>query len=342
MKSSQRGSFAVLALAVGLLVAILATAVQASRAAAGPGGRAAELVPASALAYARLSTDPDDPAARALARLAPKVPGYERLREQALSAISPAPGAFDLRRDVRPWLGDEAAVALIDLGGGRFGSLVIAEVRNRPRAEALLQRVAGARPAARYGKTVVRRFGANAAAFVKGFLVAGPELAVQRSIDAARGERPRSPTRRVRARARGRAAGRRVLRLGAAPARDAGGRRLGRGRRAARPPRPRGLGRGGGADSAGCGCGCARRDAPRQARVRRRARRARARRARSRCSPRRTPASASPRPRGGRGGGDRIRAEQARRAGGARRRPGPGRHLKGGVAAWLARATPRR
>ena len=39
----------------------------------------------------------------------------------------------------------EAAAALVDLGGGRFGSLVIAQVRDEPRAEALLQRVAGAR-----------------------------------------------------------------------------------------------------------------------------------------------------------------------------------------------------
>ena len=179
-----------LALAVGLLVAILGVAVQATRAATGPGGRAAELVPASALAFARLSTDPDDPAARDLARLAPKLPGYARLRGEALRAISPAPGAFDVQRDVRPWLGDEAAVALVDLGGGQFGSLVIAQVRNRPRAEALLQRVAGARPAARYSKTVIRRFGDNAAAFVEGYLVAGPELAVQRSIDASRGDTP--------------------------------------------------------------------------------------------------------------------------------------------------------
>jgi hypothetical protein len=37
----------------------------------------------------------------------------------------------------------------------------------------------------------VRRFsGGNAAAFVRGFLVAGPELAVQRSIDVARGDAP--------------------------------------------------------------------------------------------------------------------------------------------------------
>ena len=185
-----RGPLLVLAGAVVLLVAILALAVGATVADSGPGGGAAQLVPASALAFARFSTDPDDPAARRLARLAPRIPGYLRLRDTALTAVSPAPGAFDLRRDVRPWLGDEAAVALVDLGGGRFGSLVIAQVRDRPRAEALLQRVAGSRPAARYGSTVVRRFGGNAAAFVRGFLVAGPELAVQRSIDAARGDAP--------------------------------------------------------------------------------------------------------------------------------------------------------
>ena len=238
-----------LALAVGLLVAILAVAVQASRADAGPGGHAAELVPASALAYARVSTDPDDPAARDLARLAPKLPGYARLREQALSAVSPAPGAFDLQRDVRPWLGDEAAVALVDLGGGRFGSLVIAQVSNRPRAEALLQRVAGTRPAVRYGKTVIRRFGENAAAFVKGYLVAGPELAVQRSIDASRGDsRALADAPAFRARARRRAAPGALLPLGAGPARHARRRDVGRGRRAARPARPQGLGAAAAAD----------------------------------------------------------------------------------------------
>ena len=248
-----------LALAVGLLVAILGVAVQATRADTGPGGRAAELVPASALAFARVSTDPDDPAARDLARLAPKLPGYARLREQALSAISPAPGAFDLQRDVRPWLGDEAAVALVDLGSGRFGSLVIAQVRNRPRAEALLQRVAGARPAARYGKTVIRRFGENAAAFVKGYLVAGPELAVQRSIDASRGDSPALADAPAFERALGGApAPGALLPVRAAPARHARRWDVGRDRRAARPPRPaRGSARRRAADGAGCASACA-------------------------------------------------------------------------------------
>jgi hypothetical protein len=114
-------SRAVLVLAVLLLLGIVGVAVQATRADPGPGGRAAELVPASALAFARLDTDPGDPAARRLARLAPRIPGYSVARDAALRAVSPAPGAFDLQRDVRPWLGDEAAAALVDLGGGRFG-----------------------------------------------------------------------------------------------------------------------------------------------------------------------------------------------------------------------------
>jgi hypothetical protein len=184
-------SRALLAGSVALVLAIVGIAVYDMRADPGPGGRAAELVPASALAFARLDTDPDDPAARRLAALAPKLPGYTAARDAALKAVAPAPGVFDLRRDVRPWLGDEAAAALVDLGGGRFGSLVIASVRDEPKAEALLQRAGGARPAARYRDTVVRRFdGGNAAAFVSGFLVAGPELAVQRAIDVARGDAP--------------------------------------------------------------------------------------------------------------------------------------------------------
>jgi hypothetical protein len=173
MRPGERGSLAFLALSVGLLVAILAAAVAADRADAGPGGRAAELVPASALAYARADT-----ADRALERMAPRLPGYATLRARALKS---APVVADLR----PYLGDELAGALLDLGGRR-GTLVIAEVRDEERARAALDRAA--RATARYGDVLVRRVGSDAAAIVDGFLVAGPELAVQRSIDAAGGD----------------------------------------------------------------------------------------------------------------------------------------------------------
>src|SRR5215213_4560269 len=177
-----RGPVLVLAGSVALLLGILAIAIVSATSHPGPGGEAARLVPADALGFARLSTDRGDAAARRLQRLAPRIPGYLGLRDAALTAVSPAPGAFDPRRDVRPWLGDEAAVAIVDVGGGRFASLVLAQVRSRPRAEALLQRVAGAQAGARYRGAVLRRFGGNAAVFVGGFLVAGPEPAVRRAV----------------------------------------------------------------------------------------------------------------------------------------------------------------
>ena len=185
-----RGPAFVLAGSVALLAGILAIAVVSATSRPGPGGEAARIVPAGALAFVRISTDPNDGAARRLARLAPRIPGFLSIRDAALSAVSPAAGAFDPQRDVRPWLGDEAAVALVDIGDGRFGSLVLAQVRSRPRAEALLQRVAGRGRGVRYRDAVLRRFGANAATFAGGFLVAGPEAAVRRVVDVARGDAP--------------------------------------------------------------------------------------------------------------------------------------------------------
>src|SRR4051794_13116869 len=190
MTRAERGPLLVLGGSVVLLLAILALATADAISRPGPGGEAAALVPASALAFVRLSTDPQDAAARRLLALAPRIPGFLSLRDAALSAVSPAPGAFDPRRDVRPWLGDEAAVALVDVGGGRFASIVLAQVRSRPRAEALLQRVAGGGAGVRYHGTVLRRFGGNAAVFAKGFLIAGPEAAVRRAVDVAEGGAP--------------------------------------------------------------------------------------------------------------------------------------------------------
>jgi hypothetical protein len=185
-----RGPAFVLAGTVALLAGILAIAVVSATSRPGPGGEAARIVPAGALAFVRISTDPGDGAARRLARLAPRIPGYLSLRDAALSAVAPTAGAFDPQRDLRPWLGDEAALALVDIGDGRFGSLVLAQVRSRPRAEALLQRVAGRGRGVRYRDVVLRRFGANAATFAGGFLVAGPEAAVRRAVDVARGDAP--------------------------------------------------------------------------------------------------------------------------------------------------------
>ncbi|MDX6583071.1 MAG: hypothetical protein QOI10_2255 [Solirubrobacterales bacterium] len=80
-----------------------------------PADDAADLVPADALAYLHVNLDPEtDQAASAgdvLARL-PVIGG--QISKRALALIpSPATGSLDFERDVRPWFGGEAAMAIV-------------------------------------------------------------------------------------------------------------------------------------------------------------------------------------------------------------------------------------
>src|SRR5205823_2429398 len=68
-----------------------------------------------------------------------------RRLDDILSGSSGVP--VDFATDVRPWLGKEAAFALLNTTTTSAGSLIVLDVRSRPRANAFLTDVA----AARYG-----------------------------------------------------------------------------------------------------------------------------------------------------------------------------------------------
>ncbi len=143
-----------------------------------PADRADGLVPADVRVYVHLSTDPErDRDARVL-ELLQRFPAVTALRRRAEAAV----GAFDFKRDVRSWLGKEAAIAATPRG-----TLLVLAVEKEPTAQGVLTRVAGARPAGRHAGVVVRRFGPTAAAFTGGFLVIGPEALVKQSIDLEQG-----------------------------------------------------------------------------------------------------------------------------------------------------------
>jgi hypothetical protein len=166
---------AVLALAGGVVCA-------SSGGEQAPPDDAARLVPADALAYVHLSTDPDRAADRRLVRLAAALPTVTRLRDQVTAAISPQ--AFDLERDVRPWLGDELAYAAVSPAD----SLVLAEVADRPKAEALVARIGNLSGAAQYRGVRVLVAGPTALAFVGDFLAIGTEAAVRAAVDREQGD----------------------------------------------------------------------------------------------------------------------------------------------------------
>ena len=172
--------------AAAALIVAAAAAFLLLRGPSPPADEAARLVPADALAYVHVSTDPERGEDERLLALLKKFPSYGRLRERFESVIGQA-GAFDFARDVRPWLGREAGLALLDSGGPAANVLLLLEVADEPKAQGQLKRAAGAAGGIEYRGLAVRRFGGVAAAFVGGFLAIGQEAAVKAAIDRHRG-----------------------------------------------------------------------------------------------------------------------------------------------------------
>jgi hypothetical protein len=148
-----------------------------------PEDRAAALVPADALVYLHASTDPGRGEDERLIELLSRFPSLVRLRDRLQQSI----GAFEYGRDVRPWLGKEAGVALLDSGGPAANVLLLLSVEDEPKAQGQLKRAAGAAGGVEHRGVAVRRFGGVAAAFVGGFLAIGQEAAVKAAIDRAKG-----------------------------------------------------------------------------------------------------------------------------------------------------------
>lgn len=205
VSSGARGSWSGLTLrarhrivaAVAILAVVVAIALIAvpNLPCAAPGGDvcppdddAIALVPGDATAYARVDTDPGTEQYERAADLAERLP---TLTEQIIERLpTPRGASIDYARDVAPWLGDEAALALVPSGGRRPEPTLLLEAGNEARAERFVDELAG--PGARterHGDVEVRRAGGGlAAALVGGFVVAGPHAQVGRVIDTDAGE----------------------------------------------------------------------------------------------------------------------------------------------------------
>jgi Protein of unknown function (DUF3352) len=158
-----------------------------------PATGAAEVVPADALAYVHLSTDPSRPAVQDARRLASRFPDYSLLYAAVLNrldAVLAGGAGGNFPRELRPWLGKEAALALIRSPGGLSSSvstLLVLGVSNRARAEAFL-RSAGAIPAGVYDRVQLLAYRSGSeVALVGHYLVAGPDRSIRAAVDAWRG-----------------------------------------------------------------------------------------------------------------------------------------------------------
>jgi len=155
-----------------------------------PDDEAIALVPGDSTAYVHVDADPATEQYERAAALAERLP---TVTQQVVSRLPGPRGAtLDYERDVAPWLGGEAALALVPAGAGDPEPTVLLEVGDENGAGRFLERLAGRDPEIEsHGGVEVRKAGGGlAVAVVEGFVVAGPEEQVNRVIDTTTGGHP--------------------------------------------------------------------------------------------------------------------------------------------------------
>ena len=156
-----------------------------------PADDAIHLVSDDALAYVHVNVDPDTEQYEEASQVLERVPG---ITKQAIAlTLSQLPGPngapADFERDIEPWFGGEAALAIVPAAGGPGERVQLLEAGDDDAAREFADSLAtGSAGSATYRgeKMNVDRRGV-ATALVGGFLVIGTQSGVQAAIDAASG-----------------------------------------------------------------------------------------------------------------------------------------------------------
>jgi hypothetical protein len=175
-----------IALAVVLVGAVLVVASLVQGSGGGePRDNAARLVPADALLYVHSRVEPDSEQWQRAGEIVRRLPSLRRLRDRALQSLSRERRRLDFETQVRPWIGNEAALALLR-DGRRATSLILLRVADEPLARRFLQG-AGRSTLQRHRGVPVRVYGDLAVAFVRDFMAIGTPANVRSAIDTRRG-----------------------------------------------------------------------------------------------------------------------------------------------------------
>lgn len=177
-----------LAAVVVIAVAIVAIALALGGGEEPPAVGAATVVPADALIYVHLSTDPARPAVKRAVSLARRFPHFPLLSADVvhrLGVLLHGPAG-----QVRQWLGKEAAFALLNTTTTTAGSLIVLDVAQPRQAHEFVAR-AGAIADGTYRRTSLLRYQSGTElAFVGHYLVLGQSASVRAAIDVASGALP--------------------------------------------------------------------------------------------------------------------------------------------------------
>jgi hypothetical protein len=157
---------------------------------------ATELVPAGALVYAEATLDPDGDQKEAIDTILSKFPGGgetgEKLKDLIEKGLRESDAPISFKKDIEPWLGDEAAFFATSVGRGeplQAAAGVIA-TDDEDAARAALEKSAEGKTSEKTYRDVdyLTDESGEAGAVFDGFLVLGSETGVKASIDASKGD----------------------------------------------------------------------------------------------------------------------------------------------------------
>ena len=184
----QRRPLVALLAGVGVVAVVVAVVLLASSGGDDPPSTAAaKLVPSNALVFLNVSTDPDREGVKRAVALGGKLPAFRAVRSTIERRLGSRRGPINFARDVRPWLGDEAALAVLPTSGTVSESEIVLDVRDRAKAASFIKRSAGGSSTAKYRGVTIHRYGTVATAFVSGDLVIAPEPVIHGAIDRSKG-----------------------------------------------------------------------------------------------------------------------------------------------------------
>ena len=172
-----------LAASAVIVAVVVAVALTLGPGELAPATGAAEVIPSDTLLYVHLSTDRRRPALKRARSLAARFPDYSRLSgavDARLSALLEAPAS-----EVRPWLGNEAAFALLNTTTSTAGSLVVLDVARPVLARRFVIDGGALATGSYHGTQLLRNPTGTVLAFVSHYLVAGQGASVRAAIDVA-------------------------------------------------------------------------------------------------------------------------------------------------------------
>ena len=183
------GLIAVIVVVVLVIALVSGGGSSPTQAAAGP----ARIVPADALAYVDIAFGDSQPAFRqatAVLRRMPDLPLIGAAAVSKIGTILSGGRSVDFSAQIAPWIGKQAALALLNTKTSTAGSLIIIDVKNHARAETFVKDMGATGDGSYRGHALMHYPSGAELGFIDGNLVIGQSASLKAAIDTVSGGHP--------------------------------------------------------------------------------------------------------------------------------------------------------